>query len=359
MTTPAISSPDFIDIQPAIASKLPEVDMNNIPFGRVFSDHMLIVSYTDGAWQKPEIRPYGPISFTPAMSALNYGQAIFEGMKAYRSATGDISMFRMDANLKRFNRSARRMAMPEVPEEIFVEGIKALVNLDRDWVPTRAQGALYLRPVMFATDEMLGVRASNDYLFAVVMAPVGPYYAEPVKLLTTKDYVRATVGGVGAAKTAGNYAAAMLPSEMAKDQGYHNLLWLDSKEHRFIEECGTMNLFFVVDGEVITPSLEGTILPGITRHSLIRILKDHDIPVTERRISIYEIEEAYERGSLDEAFGAGTAAGIAHVSAIKYAGRDMVMPPVSERKIGPFLLEKLTDLRHGDALDQHGWVTKL
>lgn len=357
MTKEAISP--IINTQKVSQSRLNEVDMNDIPFGKVFGDHMLVVEYKNGDWEEPRIVPYGKLEFSPAMSALNYGQAIFEGMKAYRTDNDDILFFRMKDNHDRLNRSARRMAMPELPKEIFENGIKSLVSLDRKWVPTREQGSLYLRPVMFATDEMLGVRASSNYMFVVMSSPVGPYYNEPVKLLTTKDYVRATFGGTGAAKAAGNYGAAMMPSYRAKEQGYHNLIWLDGREHRYIEECGTMNMFFVIDGEVITPLLGGTILPGITRDSLITILREHDIPVKERRISIYEIENAYEQGRLDEAFGAGTAAGISHVASISYGGQDMVLPAIEDRKIGPWLLKYLTDYRYGGIVDTHQWITSI
>lgn len=359
MTNGAIKPSIDINIQTVSESRLPQVDLDNIPFGKTFSDHMLVVEYTDGSWGKPRIMPYGKLEFSPAMSALNYGQAIFEGMKAFRSDDDEIVFFRMYDNFKRLNRSARRMAMPEIEEDIFIEGIKTLVDLERDWIPTRQQGALYLRPVMFATDEMLGVRASSNYLFVVMCSPVGPYYPKPVKLLTTKDYVRATFGGTGAAKAAGNYGAAMMPSELAKNKGFDNLIWLDAREHRYIEEVGTMNIFFVIDGEVITPLLGGTILPGITRDSLIKLMREHDIPVRERRVSIFEIENAFEQGTLQEAFGAGTAAGISHVASIYYGGRDMVLPPVEERKIGPWLFQLLTDYRYGAMPDTHGWLTKI
>jgi branched-chain amino acid aminotransferase len=359
MTSGAIKPSINIDIETVQQSRLSEVDMNNIPFGKTFSDHMMLVEYSEGQWGKPRIVPYGKLSFSPAMSALNYGQAIFEGMKAFRSENDEIVFFRMRDNFKRLNRSARRMAMPELPEEIFVEGIQTLVNLDRKWVPSRQQGSLYLRPVMFATDEMLGVRASSSYLFVLMCSPVGPYYAKPVKLLTTKDYVRASFGGTGAAKAAGNYGAAMMPSETAKQQGFDNLIWLDAREHRYIEEVGTMNIFFVINGEVITPLLGGTILPGITRDSLIAIMRDHDIPVRERRISIFEIENAFEQGTLQEAFGAGTAAGVSDVASIYYGGRDMELPPIEERKVGPWLYQLLSDYRYGAVPDTHGWLTKI
>lgn len=345
-----------LTIQRTEHSRLPDVDMDNIPFGRVFSDHMFLVEYKDGAWGTPEIRPYGKLGLAPSISALNYGQAIFEGMKAHRNPMGTPVLFRPRENWKRINRSAERLCMPQLPEDIFMEGLQTLIALDSNWIPPVSKGALYLRPLMFATDEFIGVRPSESYLFAIFTCPVGAYYTEPVSLLATKDFVRAGVGGTGSAKAAGNYAGAMLPDKIAKSQGYHNVLWLDGREHRYIEECGTMNVFFVIDDTVVTSPLTGTILPGITRDSVIRLLKDNGYKLEVRPVSIQEIEAAYEQGVLREAFGAGTAATIAQIAKIGYAGRDMVLPAIESRKISNWLGETLYNIRIGTAEDQYGWV---
>lgn len=341
--------------QPVTTSRIAEVDMNNIPFGRIFSDHMLVARYEKGAWQGAEIVPYQPLEMTPAMSALNYGQSIFEGMKATRCPDGSIRLFRPEENWNRMNYSAYRMCMPELPKEIFIEGLKELIALDRQWVPSPEQGSLYIRPLMFATDEYIGVKASEKYLFTIFTCPVGPYYAEPVNLLVNPQFIRAAIGGTGSAKFAGNYAAAMYPDKLAKAQGYHNVLWLDAKENRYIEECGTMNVFFVIDGTVITPNLSGTILQGITRNSLIHLLKgEGKYTVEERPITIHEVQAAHREGRLEEAFGAGTAATVSHINKIGFNGYDMVLPPVAGRKISNWLGKRLLEVKSG-IKDPYGW----
>jgi branched-chain amino acid aminotransferase len=337
-------------------SRLAQIDMDHIPFGRVFSDHMLLIYYRNGQWQTPEIRPYGKLELAPSVSVLNYGQSIFEGMKAHRGPMGKPLLFRPRDNWKRINHSAARMCMPALPEELFMDGLKALIELDQAWIPPTSKGALYIRPLMFATDEFIGVKPSEEYLFTIFTGPAGTYYSEPVSLLASKDYVRAGIGGTGSAKTAGNYASGMLPDRIAKSQGYHNVLWLDGREHRYVEECGTMNMFFVIDNTIITPPLAGTILPGITRDSVIRVLRDNGYRVEVRPIAIQEIESAYDQGYLQEAFGAGTAATIAHIARIGYGGRDLVLPPTDDRPVSNWLNETLYDIRVGNAKDPYGWV---
>lgn len=344
-------------------SRRSEIDMDNIPFGKIFSDHMFIVKYENGAWGEPEIRPYGNLEMAPSVSALHYGQAIFEGMKAYRGPNGETLLFRPKDNLRRFNHSANRLCMPEVSEELFITGVKELVKLDKQWIPNPSQGTLYIRPCMFAIDEAVGVKASDSYLFVIFTSPVGPYYKEPVNLLATKEYTRAAIGGMGNAKAAGNYAAALLPDKIAKSQGYHNVLWLDARLHQYIEECGTMNIFFVIGDAVVTPQLTGTILAGVTRDSVIRLLMDNGeklgVTVEKRRISIYELDEAYNQREFHEAFGAGTAAVISHINKIGFAGRDMTLPPVEQRKIGPWLYDTLYKIQTGILPDPYGWVVKV
>ncbi|MDX1906805.1 MAG: branched-chain amino acid aminotransferase [Bacteroidia bacterium] len=348
-----------INIRPVQHSRLNEVDMSHLPFGKIFSDHMLIARYEGGKWQTPEIMPYGPLALSPSLSALNYGQAVFEGMKAIRGIDGEVKLFRPIDNLNRINRSAHRMCMPAIPEGIFMGGLTELLRLDQNWVPDAEVGSLYIRPVYFAADESVGVKASESYILAIITSPVGPYYAEPVNLLVNRDFARAGVGGTGAAKAAGNYGGAMLPDKMAKAAGYHNILWLDGREQRYIEECGTMNIFFVIDNKVITPSLSGTILEGITRLSLIQLLLDMGYTVEERQVSIYEVQAAYHEGRLQDAFGAGTAATVSHINRIAFAGEDMQLPPVLERTVSNKLKDALQRIKTGEAPDPYGWVVTI
>lgn len=345
-----------IEIKRIEESRLPHIDFSKIPFGRVFSDHMFRAHYKNGGWKEINILPYGPMLFQPSLMALHYGQSIFEGLKAYRGKDQHIRVFRPDENVKRMNRSAERMSMPPIPESIFMEGLKELIRLDKGWVPDEEFGSLYIRPFYFASDEFIGVQASQSYQFVIFTCPVGPYYTKPVNLLVNKDFIRAAPGGTGAAKTAGNYAASLLPDKLAKDQGYDNILWLDAQELSYIEECGTMNVFFVIDNVVITPPLTGTILPGITRASVIQLLSDNGYAVEERLISIQEVVSAYESGNLTEAFGAGTAATISHIAKIGYEGEDILLPPTEERKIGNWLANHLQGIKVGRIEDPYNWV---
>lgn len=348
-----------INITPNLHSRLNELDMDNIPFGKFFSDHMLVADYVDGRWTQAEIVPYGKLALAPSVSALNYGQSIFEGMKAMKSPLGEPLLFRPEENYVRMLRSGIRMCMPEIPHDLFMNGLSMLVNRDSEWIPPADKGSLYIRPLYFATDEYVGIKASSTYKFVIFTCPVGAYYKEPVNLLVTKEFVRAVVGGTGNAKAAGNYASSLYPDKLAKEKNYHNVLWLDAREHQYIEECGTMNVFFVIDGVVITPSLTGTILAGITRDSVIRLLKDEGYRVEQRRVSIYELQEAYDQGLFTEAFGTGTAATIAHVAKIGFAGRDMVLPPSEDRPIGNWLSDKLFRVKSGQDADPHNWVQKI
>ncbi len=345
-----------IKVTRTTTSRLSEIDFDNIAFGKVFSDHMLVADYRDGEWQVPEIVPYGTFQLAPATTALHYGQSIFEGMKAYRNAQGNPVLFRPRANFERMNRSAERMVMPPVPEALFLDGLKELVRIDSDWIPTQDDSSLYIRPLMFANDDFIGVKPSDAYKFVIFTCPVGKYYSEPVKLWVTREFIRAAPGGTGEAKTAGNYAASYYAARQAQNNGYHNILWLDGKEHRYIEECGTMNIFFVIDGVAVTPELSGTILHGVTRDSVITLLGDMNVEVQERRVSIDEIHEAHEAGKLEEAFGAGTAATVSPVIEIGSEESVMRLPPDDQRKIGPQLLKTLADIRHGLREDTHGWV---
>ncbi len=345
-----------ITITKSTTSRLSEVDFNNLPFGRIFSDHMFVCDYENGAWQDPQIIPFQDFSMHPASMVLHYGQAIFEGMKASKNLDGQPMFFRPELHAARINASAQRICMPDFPEDLFLDAIHNLVKLDQDWIPQQEGSALYIRPTMIATDKFIGVKPSSTYRFFIFTCPVGPYYAAPVKLWADTEYIRAAIGGTGEAKFAGNYGAALLPAQLAQQKGYDQVLWLDAKEFRYIQECGTMNIMFVIDGKVYTPELYGTILKGITRDSAIHLLRDAGYEVEEKRITIDEIIEAYNNGTLQEAFGIGTAAVASHVSKIGYKDMVMELPPLSERKVGEFVKSSINGLRSGKIKDTRGWV---
>ncbi len=338
-------------------SRLAGVNFDHLPFGHVFSDHMLVADYEDGAWREVVIRPFGDMPFSPANLTLHYGQSIFEGIKAYRNTEGRVAIFRPDKNYDRFLRSAQRMAMPAVPREIFMDGMTQLVELDQDWVPTQAGSSLYIRPVMFAMDSVLGVKPGRKYRFLIMTSPTGPYYDKPLRLLVEDHYVRACEGGVGYAKTAGNYAASLQPTEEALAKGFDQILWTDAREHKYLQECGTMNLFVVIGGKVLTPGLEeGTILNGVTRDSVIQLLREKDIPVEERPVSMDEVVEAHKKGTLQEMFGAGTAANVIRIEAFHYRHRTFNLPEAGKWKIAPALLQELNDLHYGRLEDTRNWM---
>ena len=348
-----------INVTKAEHSKLNDLNLENIPFGKYFTDHMLEADYENGEWKNVEIKPYQPLVLEPSLSALHYGQAIFEGIKAYRSDNGEVSIFRPYDNYHRFNKSADRMNMPEVPEEIFIEGLRQLVELDKNWIPARKDHSLYIRPVMFSTDTMLGVKPSDTYKFLILLSPTGPYYAAPMKIAVEEIYTRAAPGGVGFSKNAGNYGGSMRAATEAKKQGYDQVLWTDAFEHRWLQEVGMMNVFFIINGIVVTPSLEeGTILAGVTRDSAITLLKEMGYTVDERKISIDELTEAYRKGQLQEVFGTGTAATIAMIKELKY--RDVIMHFDTEKfKAAIELRNKMNDIKEGRTEDKYGWLFKV
>lgn len=338
-------------------SRLESTDFNNLGFGKIFSDHMFIADYKDGEWQDMRIVPFGYLPMHPAMSSIHYGQSIFEGLKARKKENGEIIIFRPEKNLERMNKSAYRMAMPEVPEDLFFQAMEELVKLDNAWIPKAEGTSLYIRPYLFATDEFIGIRRSSWYKFIIFTSPVAFYYSEPVKVYASDEYVRAFPGGTGFAKTAGNYARAIKPVEDINLKGYQQILWLDGIEKKYLQEIGTMNIFIIIDGTVITPSLdEGTILPGVTRDSVITLLKEWGIPVEERRVSIDEVIEAHKAGVLEDAFGAGTAATISPIKAIGYHEDEFSLPPVEERLISKRLNEALTAIKNGELKDNHNWI---
>ncbi len=348
-----------ITVTKAEHSKLRDINLENLPFGKYFTDHMLEVDYEDGEWKNAEIKPYQPLLLAPSLAALHYGQAIFEGIKAYKNAAGAISIFRPYDNYKRFNQSAERMEMPAVPEEIFMEGMRQLIALDSNWVPQQKEHSLYIRPFMFSSDEMIGVRPSEKYKFIIILSPTGPYYAAPMRINVEEKYVRAVPGGIGFAKAAGNYAAAMYPTAQAKKEGYDQVLWMDALEHKYVQECGTMNVFFIIGNTAVTPGLDaGTILEGVTRDSVITLLKEIGYAVEERQISIDEIMVAYKNGSLKEVFGTGTAATISMIKELKY--KDFIMEwDVTKWAASPEVKKRMDAIKYGTAADTHGWMYKV
>ncbi|MCP2042211.1 branched-chain amino acid aminotransferase [Pontibacter sp. HSC-36F09] len=348
-----------IPTQTVAQSRIAEVDFNNIEFGKIFADHMLVADYKDGAWQTPEIKPYGNMSLSPATSALHYGQAIFEGMKAYRNADGDIQLFRPLDNFKRLNISGDRMCIPELPEDIFMQGLEQLLRLDAAWVPPTPGCALYIRPFIFATDDFIGVRPSSTYRFMVFSCPVGAYYGQPLRVAIEPNYVRSAEGGAGFAKAAGNYGAALYPARKMQERGYHQLIWTDAREHKYIEESGTMNVMFVIDGKLVTPAVSTTILSGITRDSVLQVARDKGIPVEERKVAVSEIVEAHKAGKLQEAFGTGTAATIAQIATIHFNGEDMDLPAPEGREISNSIAAELDRIKTGQAPDAHNWIYKI
>lgn len=343
-------------VRRADGTKLEGLKLENLPFGKHFSDHMLVADYERGAWQRPAIVPYAPIEVHPSMSALHYGQSIFEGMKAFRTPAGGVSLFRPNENHARFNRSAARMEMPELPVELFIGGIRELVRMEAAWVPDYPDHSLYIRPFMFATDHYLGVRPSETYRFIVILCPSGPFFLEPQRIHVEQHYVRAVEGGTGFAKVAGNYGASMHPTALARAKGYDQVLWTDPVEHRYVQEVGMMNVLFRIGDTVVTPSLdEGTILHGVTRSSLIALLRDWGVAVEERRVSMDELVDAYDRGELREVFGAGTAASVSLIRELAYADRQLTFD-VGGFELALRLRDALKGIQQGLREDVHGWL---
>lgn len=336
-------------------SRLAATDITNLPFGKVFTDHMFTADFEDGEWKNFQILPYGPIPMSPSISALHYGQTIFEGMKAYKQADGTVSVFRANKNFARFNKSATRMAMATIPEEVFMQGIAALLDIDRAWMPDEENYSMYIRPAMFATDPFLGVRPSETYKFVVLTSPSAPYYSKALKVKIETRYTRAADGGVGAAKTGGNYSGAMLPTAEAQAEGFDQLIWTDSKTNTYVEESGAANLMFVIAGKIVTPEVRETILDGVTRDTVIQLAKSMGIGVEERRILIQEVLDAIEQGTLTEAFAVGTAATVTQISEISYEGKAYVLTDPATRTVSTGIAKKLNDIRYGVTADEFGW----
>lgn len=345
------------------STKKPKPDADKLQFGKIFTDHMFIMDYKEGhGWHDPRIVPYQPLTLEPSCVVFHYGQTVFEGLKAYVTKDGEVQLFRPEKNFQRLNRSNNRMVIPHIDEEFALEALKKLVSIDKEWIPTAEGTSLYIRPFVIATQPYLGVAPSTQYMFIIIMSPVGAYYKEglnPVKIQVENEYVRTVKGGTGEAKTGGNYAASLKAQEISGGKGYSQVLWLDGREHKYVEEVGSMNMFFKIDGKVVTPVLNGSILPGITRDSIIQLLKHWNVPVEERRISIDEIYEAYINGKLEEAFGTGTAAVISPVGELLWKNERIIL---NDGKTGPTskkLYDTLTGIQYGTEPDPFGWTVKV
>jgi branched-chain amino acid aminotransferase len=338
-------------------------DQNNLGFGQYFTDHMFVMEYTKGkGWHDPKIVPYAPLSLDPSTMVFHYGQAIFEGLKAYKTKNNKVLLFRPKKNMERINISNERLCIPEIDVDFAVTATKTLVNLDKDWIPEAEGTSLYIRPFIIATDPFVGVRPSNTYKFIIILSPVGAYYKEglnPVKIFIENQYVRAVKGGMGFAKTAGNYASSLKAQEEAHDKGYTQVLWLDGVERKYIEEVGTMNVFFKINGEVITPSLEGSILPGITRDSSIQLLKSWGVKITERRLSIDELYSAHSNGTLEEAFGTGTAAVISPIGEFNWDGKIIKLNDGKIGELSQKLYNAITSIQNGKSEDTLDWTVEV
>ncbi len=336
-------------------SKLSELNLDDIQFGSSYSDHMFVADYRDGEWIDCRIVPFDNFSMSPAMAVLHYSQSIFEGLKAYSGPNGEILVFRPVDNFLRMNESAVRMCMPALPEEVFMGGLLELLKTDKQWVPNDEGTSLYIRPFMIATDEFIGVRPSKTYRFMIFTSPAGVYYSEPVRVKVEKYYSRAFPGGTGAAKAGGNYAASLYPAKLAQEAGYHQLIWTDGLTHKFIEEAGTMNIMFVIGDRILTSKVGETVLDGITKRSVLQLATEWGYRVEERDISVKEIIEAIENGTLKEAFGTGTAATIAHIAVINNDGTDYELPSVEDRKFSNRVLKELNDIKTGQIEDRYQW----
>ncbi|MDO4419913.1 MAG: branched-chain amino acid aminotransferase [Ruminococcus sp.] len=338
-------------------------DETKLGFGKIFTDHMFIMDYTEGkGWHDPRIEPYHNLELSPASMVFHYGQEMFEGLKAYRGADGKARLFRPDMNGKRTNDTNKRLCIPELPVEDFVEAVKAVVKVDEDWIPTAPSTSLYIRPFIIATDDFLGVAPSKTYMFIIILSPSGAYYESglaPVGIWIEDDYVRAVRGGIGFAKTGGNYAASLAAQVKAHDGGYSQVLWLDGVERKYIEEVGAMNIFFKIDGKVVTPALSGSILPGITRNSVITLCKDWGLEVEERKISVDELIEAQKTGKLEECFGSGTAAVISPVGTLRYKDDVMQIGDGTTGKLSQKLYDTVTGIQNGTVEDKFGWVVNV
>ena len=341
------------------SSKISKVDFSDLGFCKYYTDHMFVCEYENNDWKNFRIIPFQDLNLSPACTTLHYGQTIFEGLKAYKNEKDEILIFRPDKNAKRFNSSAERMCMPSLPEKYFINSIEELLKIEKDWVPKGEENSLYIRPLMFAIDPYIGIKPADKYLFIIICGLAGGYYSEPVNVKIETEYTRAVKGGGGFAKTAANYAAALYPAVQAQKEGFHQLIWTDGKEHNFVEESGTMNLFFVIDNKLITPPLGDTVLDGVTRDSIISVCPELDIDIEIRKISVKEIIDALGNGSMTEAFGAGTAATIAPIKTIAFQSKKYNLPENNKISFSKKILDYLNNLKFGKIDDKFDWVNKL
>jgi branched-chain amino acid aminotransferase len=348
-----------ISIEKVKQSRVHEVDFTNIPFGKIYTDHMFMADFRNDEWGNLRVIPYGYMPISPATPALHYGQSIFEGMKAIKNSNGEALVFRPLDNWKRMNISAERMCMPQISEELFMESLRTVIDLDRNWIPNDEGSSLYIRPFMFSADEYIGIKASQDFTFMIILCPVGAYYSTPVKVRIETHYTRAVEGGTGYAKAGGNYGGAIYPAKLAQDKGYHQLIWTDGKNHEYIEESGTMNVMFVIEDTLVTPALSDSILAGITRDSVLTLARHWGMKVEERKVSVLELVDALKKGKVKEAFGAGTAATIAHIELIGHDDVDYYLPPIAERKFSNNVFAELEGIKRGTKADPFGWMVKM
>ena len=348
-----------MEITKTIHSKIEQTDFDNLSFGKCFSDHMFSISFKNNEWQKPEILPYGPLSLNPGTHVFHYGQAIFEGMKAYKNEQGETLLFRPQENIKRLNSSADRLCMPRIDEAIFMQGLTKLLEIDRDWIPQSDSMSLYIRPFMIADSEFIRATPANEFKFMIITSPTSTYYAGKTNLKIEQKYARSVVGGTGFAKAAGNYAAAFAPTKKVQNEGFTQILWTDALSHEYIEECGTMNIMFRVDDKIITPKLSESILGGITRDSIITIAKQKGIEVEERRISVSEIIEHYNNRRLKEAFGVGTAVTLNPIDSITFNDTLVNIEEINENSYATVLRSELLGIQYGKIEDVNGWIFKV
>ena len=347
-----------IRIEKIKKSRISELDFNNIAFGKQYSDHMFMADFIDGEWKDPRVVPYEDLQISPASQTLHYGVSVFEGMKAHKRQ-GNPLLFRPLMNHQRLNTSAKRLCIPPVPEDIFMEGMAELLKLDAAWIPEKENTSLYVRPFIFSTEEYIGIKTSETFRFMIITSPVGAYYSRPVTVKIETKYARAVAGGTGYAKAAGNYAGSLYPTKLANDLGYDQLIWTDGKEHKYIEEAGTMNLFFIIDGVLVTPALTDTLLHGITRDSIITLARDLGYPVEEQRLTIDQLVKALYSNTMEDAFGVGTAATVTHISEIGHEGINYHLPDVSGRTISTRLKNELEAIKTGDIPDRFGWIQEV
>jgi branched-chain amino acid aminotransferase len=345
-----------ISIHKTEKSRLNETPLTNLAFGKIFTDHMLEADYYDGKWQNCSIIPYDLLPTSPSVYALHYGQSIFEGLKAVRNSEGNPMLFRAIDNWKRLNYSAHRMALPETPKDLFMDGLKELLKLDKNWIPTEEGSALYIRPLLYCAEDLIGIKPTEVFKLRIMMSPVSKYYDKPVKILVADKYVRACAGGTGDVKAAGNYGGTMLPMLEAKQKGFDQVLWMDAAEFRYLNEIGSMNIFVQIGDTFLTPELDGNILDGVTRRSVIALLKDEGYKVEERKIDIAEVAAAAAKGILNDAFGTGTAASIAPIDSFGYQGNILQVKPMSERKISTHIKQRLDAIKCGAEADKFGWI---